>query len=462
MDFINQKIGNYRITKEIGVGGMATVYEAVHEVLFTKVAIKIMNPILSVNPDLRRRFEKEPIFMVKLEHKSFVKVIDTYYIGGVMAIIMEYLEGEDLESRIKRTGILNINETNNIFLQILDAFEYAHLKGIVHRDIKPSNIFIDQQNQIKVLDFGIAKVFGEGNGMTNTGIQIGTPNFMSPEQVNSDKSIDHRSDIYSLGVLLYFMLTGKKPYVSESGSLIEIYNKILNKPFPVYRNSGFYNNIIQKAVSKNRNNRYQEIAEFKTALTKENENVTLSAEYKINKIKSTKLSSIILITSIASILIFGIYFFRKENEIINDQNSQNKETINNTKTEKKIITNEKLIENKIVKKLNASIIPENRNEQTEKNLISTFKTVDMISDNKIKTKYILDEILQNSTKYKIEDLKKYNSLLEYAYENFAIILPTNQESDEFIYYCNLKNELIHELKKSNLSFDENKLDKYCL
>lgn len=456
MDFINQKIGNYRITKEIGVGGMATVYEAVHEVLFTKVAIKIMNPILSVNPDLRRRFEEEPIFMVKLEHESFVKVIDTYYIGGVMAIIMEYLEGEDLESRIKRTGILNINETNNIFLQILDAFEYAHLKGIVHRDIKPSNIFIDKQNKIKVLDFGIAKVFGEGNGMTNTGIQIGTPNFMSPEQVNSDKSIDHRSDIYSLGVLLYYMLTGKKPYISESGSLIAIYNKILVEPFPVYKISGFYNNIIQKAVSKNRNDRYQEIAEFKTALTKENQNVTISAEHKINNLKSTKISFILLMTSIASILIFSIYFFTKENEIINDQNSQNKETINNAKTEKKII------ENKIVKKLNTSNITENRNEQKEKNLISTFKTVDMISDNKTKTKYILDEVLQNSAKYKMEDLKKYNSLLEYAYENFAIILPSNQESDEFIYYCNLKNELIHELKKSNLSFDENKLDKYCL
>jgi formylglycine-generating enzyme required for sulfatase activity len=148
----------------------------------------------------------------------------------------------------------------------LNAFEYAHSKGIVHRDIKPANIFIDKNNQVKILDFGIAKIFGEGNGATQTGTQMGTPVYMSPEQVKGDKSIDHRSDIYSLGITLYFLLSGKAPYESAEESSFEIFMKIVNDPIPHLPNNSFFDAIIQKAVAKDRNDRYQEIKEFRSSI----------------------------------------------------------------------------------------------------------------------------------------------------------------------------------------------------
>jgi sulfatase modifying factor 1 len=263
MEYINQKVGKYTITHKIGEGGMASVYEAVHERLGTKVAIKILSPILARNPQLRQRFENEANFMASLNHPNITRVLDIEEQDDTLAIVMELLEGEDLDDRVKRTGPLSENEVKVIFIQVLNAFEYAHSKGIVHRDIKPSNIFIDKNDQVKILDFGIAKIFGTGNEMTQTGTQMGTPVYMSPEQVKGDKSIDHRSDIYSLGITLYFLLVGKAPYESAEESSFEIFTKIVNDPIPNIPNQPFFDFIIQRSVEKDRNNRFQEIKEFK-------------------------------------------------------------------------------------------------------------------------------------------------------------------------------------------------------
>ena len=265
MEYINQKVGKYTITHKIGEGGMASVYEAVHEKLGTKVAIKILSPILARNPQLRQRFENEANFMASLNHPNITRVLDIEEQDDTLAIVMELLEGEDLDDRVKRTGPLLENEAKVIFIQVLNAFEYAHSKGIVHRDIKPSNIFIDKNDQVKILDFGIAKIFGTGNEMTQTGTQMGTPVYMSPEQVKGDKSIDHRSDIYSLGITLYFLLVGKAPYESAEESSFEIFTKIVNDPIPNIPNQPFFDAIIQKSVEKDRNNRFQEIKEFKNS-----------------------------------------------------------------------------------------------------------------------------------------------------------------------------------------------------
>ena len=265
MEYINQKVGKYTITHKIGEGGMASVYEAVHEKLGTKVAIKILSPILARNPQLRQRFENEANFMASLNHPNITRVLDIEEQDDTLAIVMELLEGEDLDDRVKRTGPLPENESKVIFIQVLNAFEYAHSKGIVHRDIKPSNIFIDKNDQVKILDFGIAKIFGTGNEMTQTGTQMGTPVYMSPEQVKGDKSIDHRSDIYSLGITLYFLLVGKAPYESAEESSFEIFTKIVNDPIPNIPNKPFLDAIIKIAVEKDRNNRFQEIKEFKNS-----------------------------------------------------------------------------------------------------------------------------------------------------------------------------------------------------
>ena len=262
MENINKKIGNYTITRKIGEGGMASVYEGIHVKLGTKVAIKILSPILARNPQLRKRFENEANFMASLSHPHITRVLDVEEKDDTLAIIMDLLDGEDLDARVKRTGPLSTNEVKMLFTQVMHAFDYAHSKGIVHRDIKPANIFMDKANQVKILDFGIAKLFGTGNEMTQTGTQMGTPVYMSPEQVRGEKSIDHRSDIYALGVTLYFLLTGNTPYESAEDSSYEIFTKIINEPIPSLENNPILDAIIQKATSKDRNTRYQAVDEM--------------------------------------------------------------------------------------------------------------------------------------------------------------------------------------------------------
>lgn len=263
---IGEKIHNYKISRLIGEGGMASVYEAVHEKLQTKVAVKILNPMLAANKSIRQRFENEARFMASLTHPNITRVIDYEERPDLLAIIMEYLEGEDLGSRIKKTGAMPLDEVVKIFVQVLDAFYYAHQKGIVHRDVKPSNIFIEPNANVKILDFGIAKLVDSGEDMTMTGTQMGTPVYMSPEQVNTDKTIDHRSDIYSLGVTLYYLLRGEPPYDTTSTSSYQIYTKIVQEPLPDLAGFSEIDKIIKTATNKDRALRYQNCREFGSAL----------------------------------------------------------------------------------------------------------------------------------------------------------------------------------------------------
>jgi len=266
MEHLNKTIGKYRLTRLLGEGGMASVYEGTHEKLGTRVAIKILNPILTANKQIRQRFENEARFMASLNHPNITKVLDYNELPDMLAIVMELLEGEDLSSLIKTKGALPPEQTITIFSQIFDAFQYAHSKGIVHRDIKPSNIFLVAGNQVKILDFGIAKILGTGDDFTVTGTQIGTPVYMSPEQVKAEKNIDHRSDIYSLGVTLFFTLNGKPPYDNTTQSNYEIFNKIVLEPIPDLANFPHLNQIIKKAVEKDPSYRYQQAIDFKNAL----------------------------------------------------------------------------------------------------------------------------------------------------------------------------------------------------
>jgi uncharacterized protein (TIGR02145 family) len=262
MDYTGQKIEKYLVKRLIGEGGMASVYEAEHEVLGTKAAIKILNPVLTASADIRERFMNEAKMMASFQHTNITKIIDFEETDTFLAIIIEYLEGQDLSERIESGAKLSENEITSIFEQTLSAFQYAHEKGVIHRDIKPSNIYLLPNGKVKILDFGIAKLFGQGNEKTQAGTQMGTPIYMSPEQVKADKSIDHRSDIYSLGVTLYFALNGKPPYDSDGASQFDIFNKIVYEPLPELTGDSKLIAMVKKACQKDRDQRYQSCEEW--------------------------------------------------------------------------------------------------------------------------------------------------------------------------------------------------------
>lgn len=264
---IGNIIGKYKLLRLIGEGGMAAVYEAEHEVLKTKAAVKVLNPMLSANKIIRERFLNEARLMATLDHPNITRILDFEESETNLAIAMELLTGDDLSAYIRKNGKITADSFVDFFSQVLLAFQYAHEQGIVHRDIKPSNIFILPDGKVKILDFGIAKLFGQGNEMTQTGTQMGTPIYMSPEQVKGDKSIDFRSDIYSLGVTMFFAINGKPPYESDTLSQYDVFKKIVEDPLPLLVGDAQYVSMVNKACSKDREHRYQSCAEWLQELT---------------------------------------------------------------------------------------------------------------------------------------------------------------------------------------------------
>ena len=333
-------IPNYKILNEIGAGGMGTVYLAEHTLIKRKVAIKSLNVNLIKNQQLRERFKKEATALAQLEHPNIVRLNEYIEQQDGVFLIMEYVDGLPLDEHINNvSGPINEEQLMPLFLQILDAFEYAHKNKIVHRDIKPSNIIITKDGKIKVLDFGIAKIMDETNSMTKTGTQMGSVLYMSPEQVKGEK-VNHLSDIYSLGVTLYQMATGKAPYDPTSNEY-EVFQKIDKEPLP--KASSIYPGvskkievIIERATNKNSSNRFQSCSEFKKVLSQKknlettkvsvsetiiNEPSPISKKKKIKKFWIFGIVSVILIS-------------------INLYNSESKTKISLDKTTFKVDNNE--------------------------------------------------------------------------------------------------------------------------
>jgi serine/threonine protein kinase len=221
---IGTKILNYEIKSLLG--GMGNVYLGEHTQLERKVAVKMLHPRLTSNSALRERFKNEASAMAHLQHPNIVALYDYMENEDGLFLIMEYVEGHELDHYIKNvTGPISEEEIEKIMAQTLGAFDFAHSKGIVHRDIKPSNILLTAEGQVKVLDFGIAKLLDADKTLTKTGTQMGTVLYMSPEQVKGEK-VDQRSDIYALGVTLFQMATGQAPYRSDTTEF-EVYNQIV-------------------------------------------------------------------------------------------------------------------------------------------------------------------------------------------------------------------------------------------
>ncbi|MDB4954746.1 MAG: serine/threonine protein kinase [Myxococcales bacterium] len=208
-----ERIGNCRILEEIASGGMAVVYRAVQDPLGRTVAIKALKTSAAAEENVITRFEREAKSLANLQHENIIHVYDFHRERGAMFIVMEYVQGIDLYDLLDKCGRLPYDVAAIVSMQVARALDYIHYRGIVHRDIKPANIMIARTGGIKVMDFGIARDTSFGD-LTEAGTGIGTPAYMSPEQVLGDK-LDARSDIFSLGVVLYQMCTGKKPFVED-------------------------------------------------------------------------------------------------------------------------------------------------------------------------------------------------------------------------------------------------------
>jgi formylglycine-generating enzyme required for sulfatase activity/tRNA A-37 threonylcarbamoyl transferase component Bud32 len=260
-------MNNYKINSELGRGGMATVYLA-HDIKFdTHVAVKVLNKEYVHNDNIRKRFLAEARNMFRMSHPNIIKVTDLIDDGDTVAFVMEYIEGETLKEYLERKGKLSDDEIKLLFTQMLDAVGYVHEQNLVHRDIKPSNFMLDKKGKVKLMDFGIAKNTDANSAeytQTGTGMQMGTPMYMSPEQVKSSKEVGPASDIYSLGVVLWQMVSGRKPYNSNTLSTVEIHIKILQDILSPTQT--IWDSLIEKATQKDFHQRYAHAAEFKQAI----------------------------------------------------------------------------------------------------------------------------------------------------------------------------------------------------
>jgi serine/threonine protein kinase len=211
---------NLRLVRQIGEGGMGSVWVAEHLTLDTEVAVKFMAPELATHPDAVARFTREAKSAARMRSPHVVKIFDYgFQKGGIPYMTMELLEGEDLEDRVSRAGRLSLKDTVEVVSQLSKALSEAHALGVVHRDIKPDNVFLMTCGDdffVKMLDFGIAKSSGAGVRVTNSGTTIGTPIYMSPEQILSAKDVDYRCDLWSLAVVAYYCLTGRVPFEGET------------------------------------------------------------------------------------------------------------------------------------------------------------------------------------------------------------------------------------------------------
>jgi eukaryotic-like serine/threonine-protein kinase len=261
---IGRQLGRYQIEEPIGRGGMARVYKALDTSLRRLVALKVLAPQLSIDPEFIQRFEREAVTAANLRHPSIVTVYDVGEHDGLHYIAMELVRGLSLHVIVRQRGALGLSFATGILTPLCQALDYAHSKGAVHRDIKPHNVLIDLDGRVLLTDFGIAQVSEPGEErLTRTGMFMGTPEYISPEQARGEP-VDGCSDLYSLGIVAYEVLTGRVPFAGATPQLIVAHANNLPPPPSLIDPSlpKALDAVLDKALAKQPRDRYQEAARF--------------------------------------------------------------------------------------------------------------------------------------------------------------------------------------------------------
>jgi serine/threonine-protein kinase len=278
---IGKAIGHYIVRRKLGEGGMGLVYVAEHPAIGKRVALKVLHPEFSSQAEIVSRFFQEARAVNAIQHPNIVDVVDYGLIpspnGGPprVYLLMEYLEGVTLGALIRREAPLSTERTVGIALQIADALSASHRQGIVHRDLKPDNVMLVSRGRhhdvVKLLDFGVAKLTGSASTThrTRTGTVIGTPQYMAPEQCEGRPQIDHRADIYGLGIVVYEMLTGRVPFAGNGLGEVLVQQIAAPPPAPSAIDPRIPEHIelvVLKALEKRADHRYADVTDMALAL----------------------------------------------------------------------------------------------------------------------------------------------------------------------------------------------------
>ena len=262
------EIGKYKVIKKVGEGGMGKVYKAVHPTLSRDIIIKQL--IVSRNKIMTKRFLREASLMLDFRHENIVPVYDHFKQRTSYYIVMEFVDGLSLEDLIKHSPLPSAVAIP-IFREVCKGLKYAHDHGVIHRDIKPDNVLISKKGEVKLADFGIASSEESDEDLTKEGTAMGTPAYMSPEQIEDAKNVDRQSDIYSMGVMLYQMVTGKRPFPGNfsSDSIHKITKGIYVKPSKIQSEiPPVLRKLIRKMMHHKKSRRYKDLRHVIDILSK--------------------------------------------------------------------------------------------------------------------------------------------------------------------------------------------------
>src|SRR5438874_4507103 len=266
-DATNKRLGDYEILKVLGSGGMGRVYQVRNTITDRVEAMKVLLPDLEGHEDVAARFQREIKVLAALNHPNIATLHTALTIDNQLVMIMEYVEGESLSSRLNH-GPIAVTDGLKYFDQVLSALSYAQQRYVIHRDIKPANMMLTPDGKVKLMDFGIARSQGEPTKLTATGSTLGSLNYMSPEQIKGEP-VDERSDLYSLGISLYEMLTGQRPFKGDSNfSIMAAHLSEVPKP-PLELHPGLpaeVNELILTSIAKAPAHRFQSADAFRRAL----------------------------------------------------------------------------------------------------------------------------------------------------------------------------------------------------